>query len=160
MSEKGQSLTKGYEKCELTAYKDPGGVLTIGWGSTHYEDGSAVGQGDTITQEQADQMFTHDMAVKFEPGVRKRISRQLLQQEFDALTDLCYNAGFGYHDHSGTYHDWDLWHNVNNGMSGNDLFNYWTTLAITQAGVKENGLIRRRKSQVTLFETGEVNFFE
>ena len=160
MSDLGGSLTKGYEKLVLTSYKPTiNDRWTIGYGSTFHIDGTPVQEGETITEEQANSMFANDM-VKFENGVKSRICIPLEQNQFDSCVDLAYNAGFGYRDHTGTYHDWDLWHNINNGMAGDDLFNYWTTLAITQAGIKLNGLIRRRKSEVTYYQTGIINFFE
>ena len=39
------------------AYKCPAGVWTIGYGSTHYEDGQAVKSGDVISQAYAEKIF-------------------------------------------------------------------------------------------------------
>ena len=159
ISDLGGSLTKGFEQLRLLAYKPtPNDRWTIGYGSTFHIDGTPVCEGETCTQEEAEAMFNRDM-IKFENGVKKRISIELTQNRFDSLVDLAYNAGFGYTDNSGQYHDWDLWHNINNNMDDASLFAYWTNLAITQAGVKLNGLIRRRKSEVTYYQTGIVNFF-
>ena len=53
-------LIQEFEGCRLTAYPDPGTggePWTIGWGSTVYVNGRSVKEGDTITQEQADQLL-------------------------------------------------------------------------------------------------------
>lgn len=41
----------------LVIRRDVGGVWTIGYGNTMYQDGSPVRQGDTITQQGADDLF-------------------------------------------------------------------------------------------------------
>ena len=56
-SSKGVSLIKSFEGCRLKAYKCPAGVWTIGYGHT-----AGVKEGDTITQEQADEYLRNDLA--------------------------------------------------------------------------------------------------
>lgn len=91
ISEKGLALIKEFEGCELNAYRCPSNVLTIGWG--HTED---VQEGQTITQEQADNMLIADME-KYEGYVNscKEIGFTLNQNKFDALVSFTYNCGQG-----------------------------------------------------------------
>lgn len=159
----GIGVLKGMEKCKLVSYDDngkaAGGTWTIAWGATHWQDGRPVRQGETCTQEQADALLAFNL-IQFENKVKNKIAIPLKQHEFDALVDFTYNTGGGYVDHNNKYHDYDLYHNINSGMSGQDLVNYWMACAITQGGIKLNGLIRRRRSELYLFQTGVVNLFE
>ena len=50
ISDKGIELIKHFEGCELHAYKDIVGVVTIGYGHT----GSDVAEGQTVTEEEAE----------------------------------------------------------------------------------------------------------
>jgi len=157
-------LTKGYEKLRLTAYNDnphdpSKGKWTYGYGATHKMDGTPVQDGDTITEEEALDLLVLCMA-EAQTKVKQRVHVELTKQQYIPLVDFAFNAGSGYHNKLLEYHDYDLWHNINEGLDGDELFNYWTTCAITQGGIKLGGLIRRRKSQVTYFQTGELNFFE
>ncbi len=91
ISEKRLALIKEFEGCELNAYRCPSNVLTIGWG--HTED---VQEGQTITQEQADNMLIADME-KYEGYVNncKEMGFTLNQNKFDALVSFTYNCGPG-----------------------------------------------------------------
>lgn len=175
LSPLGLQLIKGYEKCKLTAYDDngdlPGGVWTIGWGNTVYnlaittangrvkKPGDSVLKGDVITQEQADAELLFDLQ-SFEAQVKSLITVPLTTSQFDSLVDFSYNTGGGYHDKQGKWRKYDLWANINSGMATDKLYDYWTKCAVTQGGVPMGGLVRRRKSEVTLFQTGVLNFFE
>jgi lysozyme len=157
ISEVGIKLIKHFENCELTAYQDAKGVWTIGWGNTYYKNGCKVEKGDIINQSVADDLFLSIVSEK-EKIVLSKVTRPLKQNEFDATVDFCYNAGTGYTEH-GIYHDYNLWVNINNLMSGKDMFDYWQNLAIKSGGKLLNGLIRRRKSESHLYLTGVLNFY-
>lgn len=89
-SNKGRNFIKGFEALRLVAYPDPGTggkPWTIGWGHT-----KGVKQGDSITQEQAEQFFSDDLAV-FELTVNSAIKRPMTQNQFDALVSLTFNIG-------------------------------------------------------------------
>lgn len=83
-------LIKNFEGCVLHAYRDGGGVLTIGWGTT-----SGVYEGMVITQEQADQLFMDDLMKRFVPGVERLVKVPLNDNQFCALVDFAYNCGVG-----------------------------------------------------------------
>lgn len=89
-SNKGRNFIKGFEQLRLKAYPDPGTggkPWTIGWGHT-----KGVMQGDRITQEQAEQFFSDDLAV-FELTVNSAIKRPMTQNQFDAMVSLAFNIG-------------------------------------------------------------------
>lgn len=78
-------LIRVSEGCRLKAYKDTGGVWTIGHGHT----GPEVVDGLTITQAQADAYFTADVA----PLVKQVAGRPLI--EAAVLISFGYNCGAG-----------------------------------------------------------------
>ena len=92
ISSAGLDLVKHFESCELTAYRDEAGVLTIGWGHTSVEGGIQVTKGMTITQEQADAALVSDM-VAHETRVKRFCTQPLSQCQFDALVSFDFNTG-------------------------------------------------------------------
>lgn len=93
VSEAGANLIKSFEALRLTAYKalPTEQYYTIGYG--HY--GSDVKAGMQITKEQAEKMFRNDLA-KYEATVATAtITKDLKQNQFDALVCFCYNIGQG-----------------------------------------------------------------
>ena len=89
ISEEGKSLIKKFEGCELTAYKCAAGVPTIGYGHI-----KGVSMGDTITQEEADEMFNHEMK-EYETYVNTAVTVPLSQNQFDAIVSWVFNLGNG-----------------------------------------------------------------
>lgn len=94
-SETGLKLIAQFEGCELTAYKCPAGVLTIGYGHT----GKDVKPGMTITKDKAFELLGQDI-VKTETVVNRLLSSQInagniTQGMFDALVSFAYNCGTG-----------------------------------------------------------------
>ena len=90
ISANGINLIKGYERYFPDAYRCPKGVWTIGWGSTHYSDGSPVKEGDRITQEQADNLL-HDYLFRLESQVTSILKVPVNQAQFDSLMSFAYN---------------------------------------------------------------------
>lgn len=84
-------LIKKYEGCELTAYKCPAGKWTIGYGTTIYEDGTPVKEGDKITQARAEQLLEAYLNSEVYP----RLSGvTLTDNQKQALASLIYNIGW------------------------------------------------------------------
>lgn len=150
-SNKGIALIKQFESCRLQAYQDSGGIWTIGWGATFFPDGSKVKRGDACTKKQADEMFDIILP-RFERKVSGRVMRELKQNEFDAAVCFCYNAGTGYRDKNGVYHDFKLWGHINDKFP--EIKEYWETLAVTAGGAMLRGLVRRRAAEVDLYLNG------
>ncbi len=95
ISKEGIDLIIKSEGCELNAYVDPGTgaePITIGYGSTLYEDGTKVKLGDQITKERAYQLFVNTLK-PFVEKVNKMVTSKISQHQFDALTSFCYNLG-------------------------------------------------------------------
>ncbi|MFT0890926.1 lysozyme [Pseudochelatococcus sp. G4_1912] len=79
---------KQWEGLRLTAYRDAGGVLTIGYGHT----GADVKAGQSITQMQADALLQRDL-IRFEQAVEKAITVPLTDNQFGALVSFAFNIG-------------------------------------------------------------------
>lgn len=85
----GLALTESFEGCKLTAYQDPKGVWTNGYGNTH-----GVVPGSTITQAQADADLQANLFIAI-CVVNRSVTIKLTQGEFDALVDFVFNVGPG-----------------------------------------------------------------
>lgn len=88
----GNSRTPDATK--IYAYKDTGGVWTIGYGNTYYPDGSKVKEGDSMTKSQADTLFDQ-VHKSFENQVNRDLKVPVTQSMFDSLVDMSYNMGHG-----------------------------------------------------------------
>mgnify|MGYP003665327866 FL=1 len=87
ISEEGKALIKKFEGCELESYRCSADVSTIGFGHT-----KGVSDGDSCTQDEADQMLTEDLE-EFEGYVDKLVTLDLEQNQFDALVAWTFNLG-------------------------------------------------------------------
>jgi len=92
MSDKGLKFLAHEEGEKLTAYQDQVGVWTISVGVTTYPNGKAVKQGDKLTQIESTILFKTTLK-RFEARINKAITRDINQNQFDALVSLCYNIG-------------------------------------------------------------------
>ena len=135
---KGIGLIKKYEGCKLNAYICPGGISTIGYGNTYYENGSKVKIGDTITQQRAEELLLN-LLPKYEATVKNNIHRTLSQNEFDALVSFCWNCGSSE----------TLFRLVNE--NSYDTAQWWKTHYIKSGGKVLNGLIKRRAEEAELY---------
>lgn len=82
------ALVRNAEGLRLEAYRDSGGVLTIGYGHTQ-----GVSEGDICTPEQAQAWLEADMAWAAEAVNRN--ATPCTQGQFDALCDFTFNEGVG-----------------------------------------------------------------
>lgn len=93
VSKKGLKLIKEFEGLRLKAYKDGGGVWTIGYGHTGLVNGGNIKEGLTITEEDATRLLIDDVQ-KFEKHVNTYVQQyRLTQNEFDALVSFAFNIG-------------------------------------------------------------------
>ncbi len=79
-----------WEGLRLTAYKDSGGVLTIGFGHT----GPDVKEGMTITRERANELLIEDLK-EASWAVNKGVKVDITQNQFNALVSFAFNVGVG-----------------------------------------------------------------
>lgn len=81
------------EGLRLKPYLDSKGIPTIGIGNTYYENGKRVTMKDpAITKERAIQLFK-SILVFYETAVWSVTRDDINQNQFNALTSLCYNIG-------------------------------------------------------------------
>jgi len=92
LSQNGLQLLEKLEGLKTKAYKDTVGVWTIGIGSTFYENGSRVKEGDILTKEECYHLFELTKS-KYEKPINDSIKVPLTQNQFDALFCFCYNIG-------------------------------------------------------------------
>ena len=169
-SDKGIELIKHFEglhdsdksKAGLQPEMDSAGYWTIGWGRLLFnkQTGKKLkGNSDfsviesqypeflNITEQKANELLLEDIE-KFEIKVKKNLAVSISQNKFDALVAHTYNTGG-----SNT-----LFSLINKNAPESDIQNWWTTRYITAGGVQYPGLIRRRKSEYHLYNTGNLKF--
>lgn len=92
----GNELIKRFEGLRLSPYLCPAGVATIGFGSTYYEDGTAVTLHDSpITAERAEQLLTYTVNKIYAPAVAQLCPNADTIGRIEALVDFTYNLGVG-----------------------------------------------------------------
>jgi lysozyme len=100
----GVDLIKEFEGCHLKAYYDPltGGLpITIGWGSTRRKDGTRFLIGNTITQEEADDLLYFQLRREFLPSLQKiPYWNEMNENQQGALLSFAYNLGAGFYGSS------------------------------------------------------------
>lgn len=77
---------------KLRAYQDTKKIWTIGIGHTSAAGPPVVTPGLTITAEECDALFAHDI-VKYEKTVNESLNRPVPQVCYDALVSICFNIG-------------------------------------------------------------------
>ena len=92
LSQNGINLIKSFEGLELQSYLDTGGVWTIGYGHT-----AGVTQGQTITEQQAEQYLYSDLQNIISKLNTFINSNKIVfnQNKFDACISLIFNIGWG-----------------------------------------------------------------
>jgi lysozyme len=143
INDKGIALIKSFEGCKLKAYQDSVGIWTVGYGATFYQDGSKVKSGDTLTQQQADELLNYHVDL-FAEKVKPLIKGELSDNQFSALVSFAFNLGAGALSKS------TLLKKVNANPEDESIraeFAKWD-----KAGGKQlRGLTRRRKAEADLY---------
>lgn len=85
------NLIKMFEGYKAKSYLCPASVVTIGWGSTMYTDGRKIKLGDTINEQQAEELLMWELKNKSN-ALHGLI---LNQNQFDSLLSFVYNLGVG-----------------------------------------------------------------
>ncbi|GAB2692562.1 lysozyme [Mucilaginibacter koreensis] len=147
----GRQLIKNFEGLRLNAYQDSAGVWTIGYGSTHYTNGSPVKPGDHLTDEQqADHLFAITL-FDYEQTVNQLVKVKLTQHQFDALVSFTYNVG------TGALQSSTLLKKLNQAdyASAANQFLVWNKVTSPKTGRKviSAGLKKRREQERALFLT-------
>lgn len=93
ISEKGILLIKRWEGFSADPYLCPAGVVTIGYGSTYYENGVKIKMSDPpVSEKRADAML-RNIVRHYELGVDSMTRDDITQNQFDALVSFAYNVG-------------------------------------------------------------------
>ena len=138
-------LIKRFEGFSPAPYKDAVGIWTIGYGSTHYANGTAVKSTDKHISEKEAVSLLQATLIQYENAVNHFVSVPLNQNQYDALVDFSYNCGIQNLRNS------TLLKLINEGhyeRAANE-FEKWV-----HAGTRILlGLVRRRQSEHDLFIT-------
>lgn len=142
ISAAGLELVKFFEGLRLTAYVDPVGVLTIGWGHT----GADVDPGQTITKKQAEDLLIADL-VHHEEYVDQIVEVPLNDNQRSALVSFAFNVG------NGALASSTLLRKLNDGdySGAADEFLRWVKGTVNGQKVTLAGLVKRRKAERQLF---------
>ena len=90
------ALARRFEGLSLTPYLCPAGVPTIGYGATHYDDGSAVTLLDPpITRERAHDLLLWMVRQEYLPAVRRLCPQLDSPERLAAIIDFAFNLGTG-----------------------------------------------------------------
>ena len=140
INDAGLKLIEEFEGCRLTAYKPVAAekYWTIGYG--HY--GKDVYQGMRITQAQAEAYLKSDVA-RFETAVNN-LNRTWTENQFSALVSFCYNCGEG-----------NLKTLCKN-RTADEIASKMLSYNKGADGKVLNGLVRRRKAEKELFQSGST----
>lgn len=142
-------LCHHFEGCKLEAYLDGGGIPTIGFGATYYQDGSKVKLGNQIDQYTANILFDYHI-YEFTKGVLKLVEVPLTDYQEAALVSLAYNIGLGRLKGS------TLLKELNRGYyeGAAQQFKMWRR----DNGKIVSGLVRRRVSEERLFRGNTTDY--
>lgn len=144
ISTSGLEFLKKREGYREEAYRDSGGVWTIGHGTTVI-NGRAVRKGDVCTEYEAELWLLEDSQFA-EDVINNSVKVKLTQNQFDALVSLVYNIG------AGGWRSSTLLRYLNEKrMVYSDLFLRWNKVTISGKKIEIAGLTNRRKLEYQLF---------
>jgi lysozyme len=136
----GMRLLRIVEGLRLLAYKDGGGVWTIGYGHT----GPAVREGCHITEDEAQKLLLWDLEEAGD-AVTRLVTKPLNDNQYSALVCFVFNIG------QGKFATSTLLRKLNTGDydGASKEFGRWNH----DNGRVVDGLTLRRKAEQMLFET-------
>ena len=131
-----------HEGCVLRAYRDAGGVLTVGYGST-----AGVTPGLVITKDEARARLVADLTtagLRLEQRIGVVIA-ELTDQQYAALLSFVFNVGAG--------PAWTIWKRLRTRQF--DQVPLELMKFVNVGGRKVRGLVARRAEECKLWATGE-----
>lgn len=137
MNQAAIDIVKRFEGCRLNAYLDAVGIPTIGFGHCH-----GVKMGDTITQEEADELLHGDLLIA-ESAVNRLVKVYINENEKAALTSFVFNLGEGNLAKSTML---KLLNQMRYDLAASE-FPKW----VKAGGVVLQGLVKRREAERQLF---------
>lgn len=143
-------LMHEFEELVLTAYMDPVGVPTIGWGHTKTVTAADVRNKRTITREQAETLFRDDLRdaqAAMERLIKPEILSQLTDNQYGALVSWVFNLG--------PKPTATLWKRLNAGIFDEVpvQMQRWVYAKDRKTGQNKRlpGLVRRRRAEADLW---------
>lgn len=136
-------LIRKWESFRAKAYKCPVGKWTVGYGSTYYPDGTLVKEGDTITQQEANNLLAWYCTTQIKLPKGTFNPKQKM-----ALYSLIYNIGQGAFNRS----------KCKSAIEKEDwltAYNNWTWIKANGKILK--GLVNRRNDEKALFFEGLID---
>jgi len=143
----GIELIKRWEGLRTTAYRDVGGLWTIGYGHL-ITDADSTLIGRTISEADAEQILRTDLNTA-EAAVRNSITVPLAQHQFDALVSLVFNIG------GGAFAGSTVRQRINTRAPESDTEEAWKRWNKVGAQVVQ-GLVNRRDAEWQLYSTGST----
>jgi len=101
ISEQGLEFIKRHEGFNPNPFINKFNRLAIGYGSTHYENGTRVRISDGPIERLHGDYLLRFYIHKYEECVRKYATFELQQHHFDILVSFCYSVGLGSFKSSG-----------------------------------------------------------
>lgn len=95
ISTKGIDAIKRFEGFRENAYQDSVGVWTIGYGTTEAALGYAVTPGMKMSESEANTYLLEHLNSSYVPAVKRYVTAEATQGEFDAMVSFVYNLGSG-----------------------------------------------------------------
>ena len=92
ISPHGLAKLKQWEGLKTKAYKDAGGVWTIGYGHTAMAGSPVPYQGQVITAAEAENILLKDL-MQYEAAVANNVNVKLNDNQFAALVSFTFNVG-------------------------------------------------------------------
>ncbi|QHJ78224.1 MAG: hypothetical protein [Caudoviricetes sp.] len=92
ISQHGLEKLKQWEGLKTKAYKDAGGVWTIGYGHTAMAGSPVPYQGQVITAAEAENILLKDL-MQYEAAVANNVNVKLNDNQFAALVSFTFNVG-------------------------------------------------------------------
>lgn len=133
-----------FEGYKAKAYLCPANVPTIGWGSTMYSDGKKVKLGETINEQQANELLMWELKNKS----NALYGLNLNQNQFDSLLSFIYNLGIGAFANSTLRKK--IVANPNDPIIKNE-FMKWNKARVGGQLIELKGLTRRRIAEAELY---------
>lgn len=141
-------IVKRFEGLKLKAYKDPVGIVTIGYGTTARAGvGIKPRMGMTITESEAE-WYLAKAIEKFYTNIRHLITAPINDNELVAFLSLAYNIGPSAFKRSSALRHF----NAGNKTKAANSILLWNKAR----GKVLNGLVKRREAEKLLFLTPQV----
>lgn len=147
----GIKFIKNWEKFRGEAYLDQAGIWTIGYGITHYFDGSPVRESDTINETDAT-IYLITVCDSIGIKINKWITVGLKQYQTDALISLSYNIGTYAFQSSTILREINAKREIKE-----DYFLRWDKIHRDGLLIPSQGLRNRREAEWQVFSKGNYN---